>query len=303
MKIVDIVHPAKLSRRDVTFGGVATLTALSIGSRRPLGAQPLPSANPKTCAALDVELTEGPYYLDRGIYRKRISENRPGLPLHLRLTVLDARDCRPIQNAAVEIWHCDAAGLYSGFTKMNPRGFPGPPPGGPVPHSAPGAFRAGRPPGPPPGGFHQHRATDNLTFCRGFQISDAQGLVEFETLYPGWYMGRDVHIHLKVHSGGDIAEAKYKGGHVAHTGQFFFPDALTDRVAGLQPYAARKSTPRTYLEHDNVFADAHGAAVLLAFTEIKSNSLESGLLASASLHVDPTATPVERRPGGPPPPR
>ncbi|HEX4169268.1 MAG TPA: intradiol ring-cleavage dioxygenase [Bryobacteraceae bacterium] len=288
----------RFSRRDFALASFAGFAAWTLAGAQSLVAEPAASA----CGALDVELTEGPYYLDRGIYRQRITEDRPGLPLHLRLTVLDARTCQPIQNAAVEIWHCDAAGLYSGYTRMNPNGMGGPggPPPGPPPDFRPSAD--GHPPfGPPPGGgFHKHQATDNSTFCRGLQLSDARGLVEFETLYPGWYMGRDVHIHLKAHSGGAVQNTKYQGGHITHTGQLFFADALTEEVASLQPYAARTDVPRTKLDEDMVYGDAHGAAVMLSFTQIKSNSLEAGLLATATLHIDPTATRVEHGPGGGP---
>ena len=83
--------------------------------------------------------------------------------------------------AAVDIWHADAGGLYSGEAMLQ---------------------------------------TDGQTFLRGIQRTDAKGVATFQTIYPGWYTGRAVHIHVKVHL----------GGRVVHTGQLFFPDALTDVV-------------------------------------------------------------------------
>lgn len=265
----------------------------------------------QTCA-LDVELTQGPYYLDRGLFRKNVTESKPGLPLQLQLTVLDFKTCKPVSNAGVEIWHCDAGGIYSGYVKasMNgpgggPGGFGGRPPGPPPdfdPTMGPpaGGVRGPGPGGPPPGGMH---ATDDGTFLRGLQFTNAHGVVEFESIYPGWYVGRDTHIHLKVHTGGAVKSDKYAGGHVVHTGQLFFADELSDEVAQLQPYAKRGQIARVRLDEDMVFNDAHGAGVMLKFDRVKSNSFEAGLTATAFLHVDPSAIHDRegRRPfGGPP---
>ena len=61
----------------------------------------------------------------------------------------------------------------------------------------------------------KYAAATNQTFLRGIQRTDAKGVATFKTLYPGWYRGRTVHIHVKVSLGGDVV----------HTGQLFFPDA------------------------------------------------------------------------------
>src|SRR5262249_807243 len=66
-------------------------------------------------------------------------------------------------------------------------------------------------------------------FMRGIQKTDASGVARFTTVYPGWYMGRTVHIHVKVHVGGAVV----------HTGQLFFNDTLTDKVFTAAPYASR----------------------------------------------------------------
>jgi protocatechuate 3,4-dioxygenase beta subunit len=71
------------------------------------------------------------------------------------------------------------------------------------------------------------------------QLTGEDGTAAFRTIYPGWYRGRATHIHLKAHLGGKAG--RYTGGHVAHTGQMFFSDALTDRVAKLAPTAAARS--------------------------------------------------------------
>ena len=67
------------------------------------------------------------------------------------------------------------------------------------------------------------------TFMRGIQRTNAKGLAQFRTVYPGWYQGRTVHIHVKVHVGGSIV----------HTGQLYFPDSVTDAVYRRAPYSSR----------------------------------------------------------------
>src|SRR4051794_22624064 len=68
---------------------------------------------------LQREVTEGPYYLDLDLIRRNIRGGRPGTPLTLDFTVLDASSCKPIPKALVEIWHCDAGGVYSGVQGNN----------------------------------------------------------------------------------------------------------------------------------------------------------------------------------------
>jgi protocatechuate 3,4-dioxygenase beta subunit len=180
--------------------------------------------------ALTAEQEVGPYYIEDEQLRQDVTEGRPGVPLKLRVALVDARSCAPLDGAAVDIWHCDASGLYSGFTANSPDGGGpgrGAPFGGPWGRGGPG-------PGPgrgPEGGPPPARVTDAARFLRGVQVTDKQGLIEFATLYPGWYSGRAIHIHVKIHLGGSGAEGKYVGGHVSHTGQLFFPEEITADVA------------------------------------------------------------------------
>jgi protocatechuate 3,4-dioxygenase beta subunit len=138
---------------------------------------------------LTPEMTEGPYYLAGEKLRRNITEGRPGTRLDLRLQVVNATTCAPISGAVVDIWHADAGGVYSGFGS----------------------------------------GASSRTFMRGVQKTDRNGVAVFQTVYPGWYMGRTVHIHVKVHVGGNVV----------HTGQLFFSDTLTDAVYKRSPYSRR----------------------------------------------------------------
>jgi protocatechuate 3,4-dioxygenase beta subunit len=103
--------PRLVRRREalVTIG--AGIGALS-GLRGLLSPDDAASA---TCL-LQREATEGPFYLDLNLVRRNIRGGRKGTPLTLRFTVVNAKTCKPIRNATVDIWHADAAGVYSGVS-------------------------------------------------------------------------------------------------------------------------------------------------------------------------------------------
>jgi protocatechuate 3,4-dioxygenase beta subunit len=157
------------------------------------------------------EQTEGPYYISNEKLRRNITEGRPGTPLILKLRVVDASTCKPITGAAVDIWHADAGGVYSGFGS----------------------------------------GSGNRTFMRGIQKTDAHGVATFQTVYPGWYQGRTVHIHVKVHLRGNVV----------HTGQLYFPDTATDLAFRRSPY--NKRPQRTTRNADDfVFASGGKRSML-----------------------------------------
>jgi protocatechuate 3,4-dioxygenase beta subunit len=164
-----------------------------------------------TCTATR-EMTEGPYYFDAKSIRTDIREDRPGTPLRLAVRVQDAEKCAPVRDAVVDIWHCDAGGVYSGFESAS-RG--------------------------------QGNQRDEEIYLRGAQVTDADGIVQFITIYPGWYRGRTVHIHVKVHVDSDTVL----------TTQFFFDEATTRAVYAAQPYAG-KGAPDTSNSDDRIYDDS-----------------------------------------------
>jgi len=162
------------------------------------------------------EQTEGPLFSDLMLKRRdlRGATKREsvvkGDPLRLKLTVFEIErgKGRPLEGAQVDIWHCDAAGLYSDVASQ------------PL----------------------QRTDTDNEDFLRGYQITDRNGVAEFDTIYPGWYPGRAVHIHFKVRKDG-----------YEFTSQLYFDEAVTDKVYERGVYAVRKEG-RTMNDRDGIYS-------------------------------------------------
>ena len=209
----------KLTRRGSLVGlGGLLLGALGWRAAASEGAGPDAVASGAVSCVLAPEQTDGPYYLSGETLRRDITEGRPGTPLLLRLKVVDASTCKPIKGAVVDVWHCDALGVYSGFGS----------------------------------------GAGNRTFMRGVQRTDKNGLARFRSVYPGWYQGRTVHIHVKVHVAGNVV----------HTGQLYFPDSVTDRIFRRKPYS-RRGRRSTRNSSDFVFAQG-GRRSLLALRKAGS---------------------------------
>jgi protocatechuate 3,4-dioxygenase beta subunit len=170
------------------------------------------------------EQDEGPYYREPQPRRRNVVEDRDGVAVQLGIRLVND-DGTPVLGADVEVWQCDALGRYSGF----------PPP-------APSAVSAEHAP--------RTEYLPDQTFLRGRQTSDAAGMVEFRTIYPGWYPGRTVHVHLMVHVAGATL-----------TSQLYFPDALSDDVHALVPYADRPGRDTTN-SSDEIFPTGGDPAVL-----------------------------------------
>jgi protocatechuate 3,4-dioxygenase beta subunit len=247
------------------------------------------------------EQETGPFYLQDEMLRSNIRENKAGVPLALKIIVMDAQTCRPVAGAAIDLWHCDAGGIYSGFTKQNHPGSGGPPQEGTPPgfdaHER--GFDDGPPRGfgPPPA----PRPTDKATFLRGIQMTAGDGSAHFETIFPGVYMGRTNHIHFKVRLGGSSDGRSYQAGHTSHTGQVFFPEEIAAVLMQSGPYA-QNPIRRTTQAEDGVFGGQDGESSIATLRHLKEG-FEAELVAC----VDPLGAPAAIGPGGrrggPPPPQ
>ncbi|MFJ9704364.1 dioxygenase [Streptomyces sp. NPDC101234] len=243
-------------------------------------------APPEDCYQLTSETTEGPYYIDADKIRQDITEDKEGIPLTLALRVIDTETCRPVRNAAVDIWHCDAIGYYSGYEAASGGGGGG----GPAPTGSPTGTPTDTPTGPPPGGGgggHQD-PTDDKRYLRGTWRTDRHGHVTFKTIFPGWYRGRCVHVHVKVHVDGEWTDAGYEGGHTCHTGQFFFDEESVIATTTLDPYVTNTTT-RTTLTEDTIY-DQSGTQGGLLKLRYRKDDIAKGVLGSITMTVDSDAT-------------
>ncbi|ABA57632.1 Protocatechuate 3 4-dioxygenase beta subunit like protein [Nitrosococcus oceani ATCC 19707] len=168
-----------LSRRRMLLLTGVTAASLVMGKR--VSGQSMPRTPTQTplkramvvmpSCVVRPQQTEGPYFVDEKLNRSDIRfepsdhSMKKGVPLRLvfRVSQLEGNVCTPLKGAIVDVWQCDALGVYSGFQDIN------------------GLFD-----------------TRGKKFLRGYQITDAIGKAEFVTIYPGWYPGRTVHIHFKI---------------------------------------------------------------------------------------------------------
>ncbi|MFF4050114.1 intradiol ring-cleavage dioxygenase [Streptomyces chartreusis] len=291
-------HKKDLTRRKVVAAGAGAAVAVGVGGTLAAGAfageksaagttASASGSASETCYKLTSETTEGPYYIDADKLRKDVTEDEEGIPLTLRLKVIDAETCKPIRNAAVDIWHCNALGVYSGYEDMGSGGGGG---GGTPPSGEPtGEPPSGEPSGGPGGGGGVHQEpTDDERYLRGTWRTDRNGTVEFKTVFPGWYQGRCVHIHTKVHVSGTWTEAGYEGGNTCHTGQFFFDEESVLASAEVAPYSTNTTT-RTTLDEDTIYPDNGTEGGLLKLKYRKSD-IAKGVVATITMGVDPEAT-------------
>jgi protocatechuate 3,4-dioxygenase beta subunit len=243
-----------ITRRDA-LGVAGTAGAAFLAAPRALTALgELAAAGPASAAAnaavaVTPSLTEGPYWIDELLRRFDVRANtasaataagvvQAGVPLTLKINVLDAATGKPINGAHVDIWHANAYGLYSDEA------------------------------GEQTGGGTVDGNTSGQNFLRGYQVTGVDsgaaaapvdGQVGFRTIWPGWYSGRAIHIHVRVRT--------YSGSSVAtdYTTQIFFSDADNDAVlAGAAPYSSRSpKTDSTTDETDSVLgAAAHATNVV-----------------------------------------
>jgi len=208
----------EISRREA----LAILSAVGVGSLVGCGTGSSTSAETSggstgdAACVLTPELTVGPYFVDERLNRSDLTTNTTdtnvtnGAPLALSVYIMEygSSACTPLAGAQVDVWHADAAGVYSDESMEN---------------------------------------TVGQSFLRGYQLTDSNGLAAFKTIFPGWYSGRTVHIHVMIRtyssSGGKTFE---------FTTQLFFDPALSLTVMAKAPYNTR-GNPDTTNATDNIY--------------------------------------------------
>lgn len=249
------------------------------------------------------EVTEGPYYLNNDLVRQDLREDQGGILLELDIGVIDTSTCQPLPNALVEIWNCNATGQYSGFhTSTESTGSTGSSMsmsgGGAAPSSGSGGATpsgggSGAAPSGGGGGGGMSVKTDGYNFLRGGWQTNENGIVTFNTIFPGFYTGRTIHMHTMVHqnitynSNGTYTS---RSGSLVHVGQMFFEETLADQVMALSPYSGNTMT-RTRNAADSIMAQENSAgySAYIDASAISASDLSAGVLGFITVGVDTTS--------------
>jgi protocatechuate 3,4-dioxygenase beta subunit len=171
--------------------------------------------------------TLGPCYAQTPPTREDISDGVTGLPVRLSFLLVGSDGCTPIPNASLDVWHSGFNGVYS-------------------------AFRTGT--------ICNPGSEDVLSqrYCRGVQVTDANGKANFATVFPGWYTGRTIHIHFTVR----INDREVV------TSQLYFEDALSDEILAQGEYAPRGRRDTTN-QTDSIFRSGGATAARVVFSTAK----------------------------------
>ncbi|CAL3964915.1 unnamed protein product [Diplocarpon coronariae] len=235
--------------------------------------------NNQSCV-FDPDAIEGPYYWPRAdMLRQDITEDQDGIPLWLDIGVIDIATCKPVENALVDVWHANATGSYSSFSRYSPdltieemiaslnltynytMGITD---------------------------IH----TDDETFLRGLWPTDSDGIIEMKTILPGWYSGRSIHIHAMAHldwvltKNGTILESRK-----ISRGQFYINETFTQQYLKEYPYTKhmeKENVTRTTNDVDRIYSDAMvpGNDPDIQFDYVNGIDFADGVIGYTTIGVD-----------------
>lgn len=205
-----------------------------------------------SCALVE-ETTVGPYFVAGELIRTDVTEGQGGVPLHLDIQFVDVSDCSAVPDLVVDIWHCNATGVYSGVSSTGQGGL-------------------------------------NSTFCRGAQISDSEGVTQFDTVFPGHYTGRVTHIHiLSTKDAQVLSNETYEGGVATHIGQLFFDPDLVAGVEALAPYTSNSQSFTDVLEDSIAAGEATSDYDIFVDYALLGDEPSDGILAWITVGIDSSA--------------
>ncbi|CAK9782635.1 aromatic compound dioxygenase [Cutaneotrichosporon oleaginosum] len=211
---------------------------------------------------LGPETTEGPYYVTGEYLRDNVTDGQAGVPLTVDIQIIDTNTCQPLPNVALDFWHCNSTGVYSGVVANGNGNF-------------------------------ADKANINATFLRGIQATDSDGVVQFHTIFPGHYTGRATHIHILAHTEGHwtrLDNNTITGGTTsAHVGQLFMDQDLISQVEAEAPY---NTNTQTLTENNVDFILSQEATNIDPFLEyvLLGNSIQDGIVAWIAMGINASAT-------------
>ncbi|KAJ6113395.1 hypothetical protein N7523_006712 [Penicillium sp. IBT 18751x] len=214
-----------------------------------------------TCI-LGPDVTQGPYYVTGELIRENVVEDQEGVPLYMDIQLIDTNTCNPLPNVYMDIWHCNATGVYSGV-QANGNGNSG--------------------------------DANNLdaTFLRGIQASNADGIVHFTSIFPGHYTGRATHIHVLTHAANDTSVqanstlSDLYTAHSSHVGQLFFDQDLISAVEETSPYSTNTQDLTTNAEDSILSEEADTIDPFMEYVYL-GDDVSDGIFAWITVGIDST---------------
>lgn len=212
-----------------------------------------------TTCALVPETIIGPYYVEGELIRTDITDGEPGVAVHLDFQFIDINTCEAVPNLLIDVWHANSTGVYSGVSAEGQGGL-------------------------------------NTTFGRGAQQSDADGVVQFDTIFPGHYIGRTNHYHVMSTDGATVLpNGTFEGGTARHIGQTYFDPALIQAVEALEPYINNKQPFTTNIEDEYGVDQATPEYDPFHKYVYLGDKVSDGLLLWLTVGIDPAADYNENR--------
>ncbi|EAU33842.1 conserved hypothetical protein [Aspergillus terreus NIH2624] len=214
-----------------------------------------------TSAILTPTITDGPYYIWGEVIRQNVKEDKysDGVDMTIEVQYIDVNTCRPVEGALVDIWQANATGVYSGISTS---------------------------------GNYAADGWDS-TYLRGIQYTDEDGVVTFDTIFPGHYDGRATHTHLLTHLNATVNENNgtlvVGTGSVAHIGQLFWNEVLRSAVEDTYPY--NTNTKDVTSNAEDMWSIQQASSAYDPFPEYLylGNGLDDGLFAWIQIGINTTA--------------
>ncbi|KAK6199656.1 hypothetical protein LQW54_010040 [Pestalotiopsis sp. IQ-011] len=207
---------------------------------------------------LTPEGESGPYYVGGEFVRSDLVEDVVGVPVHYEFQILDADTCEPIVGSYFEIFNCNSTGVYSGTTNAG-------------------------------NGNTADVSVLDLTWLRGLQPTDDEGVASFDTIFPGHYTGRATHIHTLLHhtnttvrENGTVYDTTF-----THIGQTFWDQSVRDQVELLYPYNTNTQTVTSNADDKVFLVEAPTSDPVFRYVQL-GDSIEDGFLAWMVLSVNTT---------------
>lgn len=195
-------------------------------------------------------------------YRANVTESQGGVPIYVDIQIIDTNTCEPLPNVALDYWHCNATGVYSGVVANG-------------------------------NGDSSDGSNLNATFLRGIQATDADGVVQFQSIVPGHYTGRANHVHILAHTEGSwslLANNTITGGTTtSHVGQLFFDQDLLSLVEATAPYSTN-TAQHTQNSEDNIMSGEAATIDPVLEYVLLGDTVEEGLFAWISMGINATAS-------------